>query len=243
MMKKLLLFLFSLFFLLVFAKPASANLLSIDKDGQIVWDVLGQEDAIGLAVPQSSDITLNKVAESSGDTNSLVSLEKKDGKVSLLVNEGGGRKSLDVTNWKDSVIEIEERPQVQKIQIAIAGDKFEIKNAGVSAVTSFPITVDPKTAKVSVTTQTGDKYISVFPREAAESALKSRVVDSLKTNQIVLTEEGNELTYKVNGEKLLNLFNVYKYPVDVEAQVSAYTGEIVKTNAPIWLTIASYLFS
>jgi hypothetical protein len=54
---------------------------------------------------------------------------------------------------------------------------------------------------------------------------------------------GNKLAYEIAGDRIVNLFNIYKYAVPVKVQVSASTGEIISIDQPTWLKVVSFLFA
>jgi len=109
--------------------------------------------------------------------------------------------------------------------------------------TDYPININPKKNEISVQTPSGIRFLSVLPVEAAESILRARVMTRLTGEKTFLLEgERGELVYEMNGEKVLNIFNLLDYPVEVKTKVSVLTGEIVEIDQPTWLRIVSFLF-
>lgn len=220
-------------FLLSFlwACPAEAGLIKIAKDGEIVWNVLSAEDSIALQIPKPSILSIKSVVES-GDGGDDVILSREGDKINLKVGIG---RELDVTNWSGDLLEVEERPDIKKLKISSKEGQFYIEQEGVTAGTSLPIKIDPKTSRFAVTTQTGDKYLAVLPYEAVQSSLRSRVLSEASGELIGIGEEGRDLSYSISGLKKINLFDIYTLQVKVTAKVSASTGEILKTDEPVWL--------
>lgn len=232
-----------LLFVLIFPLSVSAKILSIQSDGELVWSVLSSGTDVDLEIPKASYIEVKEVAKLKPAKDAKILLQKDGEKISMVVNADEYEKELDVTGWEDSIVEIEERPELQQISINIVDGRFAIRQKEVVAFTEYPISIDSKTAKLSVTTESGDRLVSILPYNAVESLVRTRIITRIAEGGIDLIEEERELTYKVNGEKLLNLFNVYEHPVQMNITVSASTGEIVNVDAPVWYKAISFLFT
>src|SRR3989344_7725394 len=116
-------------------------------------------------------------ADQTSDTNAKVSLSKLDGKVALDVSSELGQKSLDVTNYQDEIVEIEERPEVERFTISLSEGKFIIDQGGILAETYFTINIEPKTAELTLETPPGFRYLSILPREAVETILRAKTIN------------------------------------------------------------------
>jgi len=230
-----------LILLLCFPKKAGASLLVLKGSGEVVWNVLSQE--IALDTPKHSFIEVKKVADSDSPKTSQISLRKDEDKISLSVFSGNQEKEMDVSNWSDDLVEIEERPETQKVKIGLMDGQFLIIHKGIKAVTNLPITVDSRSASILLETPTGKKYLSIFPYEAVESVLRFKLINRIPDEKIEINEEGKELVYKVSGEKVFRLFNFYEYAIPISYRVSASTGEILSFDVPGWLKIFRPLFS
>lgn len=209
--------------------------MTVNKDGDLVWKVLSAEDMIALKVPER-EIDVKEVATSDLEKNSLILLERKDEKFYL--------NDLDVTDFEDDLVEIEERGKVKRIVIGVDQGLFTIEQNGVVASTEFPIIIDPKRNELALKTNSGSVFLSVLPIEAAESALRSRFISRLVNNNVNLTEyKLGVLSYSINGEKVLDIFSLFDYRIPVTAHVSASTGEILSIDGPEWFKIFGFLFS
>lgn len=216
----------------------------INENGEVIWKVLSSTDSISLSIPQREYLEVTDVAVSFEITSDArISLEKEDGNINLSIDSSEGSRNLDVTNWQDDLIEVEERGETKKLTIRIVDGEFSIEQKGISVVTSFPINIDPKKNEISVQTPSGARFLSVLPVEAAESALRAKVMTRLTDEKALLVEsDRGELVYVLSGEKILNFFNLLDYPVEVEASVSVLTGEIVHVEQPPWLIVLGFLF-
>lgn len=234
-MKKAL-FVLPLFFCALFFFPSSvhAALITVNPDGQVIWNVLAAEDSLALGVADRGDIKVSQSAD--GTQSGQIKLKKVNDK--LYLND------LDVTDWDNSLVEIEERGSVKKISIGLAGGDFTIEQNGIVARSGYPITVNPRDNELSVTTQSGAVYLSVLPLEAAESALRSKFVNKVDKNGVVLSQEDvGVLAYTIPGQKIINILGVYDYEIPVVAKVSASTGEVLAVDGPSWFKVFGFLFS
>lgn len=226
-----------------FSKSVDASLLLINKEGKIILRVLSSQDTAGLEIPRREYLAIKAVADQTSDSDAKVSLSKLDGKVTLDVSSSSGEKSLDVTNYQDEIVEVEERPEVERYTISLDEGKFIIDQDGISAETYFPININPQTAGLTLETPSGFRYLSILPREAVETILRAKTINRLKEgSRLVISEQNRELSYEIFGDKVIDIFNLLKYSVPVSSQVSASTGEILSVNQPTWLRILGFLF-
>jgi hypothetical protein len=242
--RKILLILVLVFLIfLASLRNANASLISIDKEGRIVINVLSAEKSVGLEIPQSEYLEIKNILSETPDSNAKISLVKNEGKTTLNVTSSSGNKSLDITNYKDEILVVEERPEVQKLTFFVSGDKFTLVQRGVYAETDYQINIDPISAKLTLEAPSGLRYLSVLPHQATDVVLKANFINRIDDEKrLTIKEEGSELTYEVFGDKVFNIFNLFEYGVPVSAKVSASTGEILSIEGPTWLKVINFLF-
>lgn len=235
-MKYKVLFIFLIIFL-ISTGDVSASLLTIDKDGNLSWNVLSYESSLALDVPGGTEIDVKKIASDAVGGKSIVTLKKENDKITL--TEVGGRE-LDVSSWEDDVVEVEERGSVKNLKVTINDGKFSLEQDNIKAKTDYPITIDAKENKISVETQTGDKYLAILPYDAAQSFLRTKIVTNVNSSDMEVVEYEKDISYLVNGEKVINLLNIYDLKLPVSAHISASTGEVMMVD-PSWLGVVNYL--
>jgi len=229
--------LFIAFLFFVFTGRVDASLLIIDKEGSLSWNVLSYEASLAIDVPGDTDIEVKKVGAEAVGTRTIVTLKKENDKITL--SEIGGRE-LDVSSWEDDVIEVEERGDVKKLKITIDDGKFVLEQDGVKAVTEYPIEIDAKENKISLETDTGYKYLALLPYDAAQSFLRTKIATNVNAGDMKVVEYEKDITYLINGEKVVNIFNIYDLKLPVSAYISASTGEVMMIE-PSWLGAVNYL--
>ncbi len=223
------------------AHPVHANYVTITNDGEIVTNVLSDTDEQIMKKGKPEKIDVTRVGEHELSTNPTVSLSKQDDKLQILVANAEGTKTLALPEKQDSLVEIEERPEIQRISIGFVDNQFSVRQRGFTALTNFPLTVDAKNARIVATTTTGDTFISVLPLEAVQSMIRSGIVTSVTDDMLTLQEEGNELQYKIKGEKIFSLLHIYDYAIPVEAYVSATDGTIKRIDSSTWYRFLNIL--
>jgi len=241
-MKFVAVFITSVLLVLSFSKNTFASLLVVNKQGQVSWNVLSFTTDGKPEIPQSLSLEI-KQSELNSQDETRLALVKDGENLNLKVLSGSSERNLNVGDVKDKVIEIEERPESQRVAFGILGNTFSIVQRNVSATTQFPININPKSAKVSVTTKSGERYLAIFPYEAYQSALRAKVLSG-QTEMMNLNEDiDGVLVYKIPGEKSINFFDIYTLSMPVVANISAQTGEVVSTEAPVWFKIISYILT
>ncbi|KKQ40748.1 MAG: hypothetical protein US60_C0054G0007 [Microgenomates group bacterium GW2011_GWC1_37_8] len=229
------------FLFLLAAAPAEAKLVTINDMGEIVWSVLSDEASITLE-PTSSFIEIKKIDQDKPDQKPVVSLGKQDGKISLKVSSENGTKELEINKNENNLIEIEERPEVNKLIIGVQNDKFRLEQKGVVAYTENQINIDASSAKLKVATSKGDEFLTILPYEAVEAALRTKLLTSVSRGKLEISEHEGELQYKMDGNKTFNLFDLYAYSIPVTAYVSPLSGELLSIDSPGWYKYVSFLF-
>jgi hypothetical protein len=227
-----------LFFFAFADSPLASSFVVVDSEGKVIVNVLAEEASL-LSVPEPAGLDVKNLADQSSG-NRLISLAKNGNDISLKV---GDEKSFDVTNWKDNLVEVEEKENVKKVVISLKDGHFVISQEGFTALTDFPIQIDPRKNRFIIGTPSGEKYLAILPYDAVQSALRSKAVTTVDPEPLKITEEEKDLSYLVAGKKSLNIFNVYNLTFAVEAKVSASTGEILSTNEPAWLKVLSFFLT
>lgn len=232
-------FLFLLLFTLS-AESVKAGLVTINKEGEVIINVLAYSDKLSLEISKKSEIDISKIADELSSSGEKISLYKEGDIVNLEISGEDEIKKLDVTGWENEVVEIEEREDTKKVRILLVDNKFAIEQNGFVATTEYPIDVDAEKNNISLNTPTGSVHLSILPFNAAETLLKSKTLTTVTSASLVEKDPG-KLIYEISGEREINLFNIFNYSVEVKAQVSVLTGEILFIDQPVWLKAISIL--
>lgn len=120
-----------------------------------------------------------------------------------------------------------------------------VVSSGSGALSNFPLTIDPETNTLTVTTKTGVKNIVVLPDVAIKNLLTSKVLDDITSEKakgkiasvatiVKLDEEEGELVYKIQGFRKHTFLGLNLLKTKVEAFVSAESGQVIKTTQSLW---------
>lgn len=235
MVKKILVLIF-LLAPFVFVSSASASLVTVEEDGEVVVNVLSAEDGVELEIADSGDIEVTQVADGDVEGKGKVTLGKVGEELVLNISTDSGVKRLDVTDYDRSLIEVERRSNVERMTISAVNDSFLIRQRGVIVKTDYEISIDPEDAGLTLKTPTGYKYVSITPKEAVDTMLRSKLISRIAfDNSVELKETDQELSYEIRGDKIFNILSLFEYKIPVRTKVSASTGEIVSVDEPDWL--------
>ncbi len=240
-MKKFLTIIVVAFLFVITAKNTKAKLLTVNNEGEVVWNVLSLQDEVWVD-NEIEDFSVRQVTQVNSVGNELINISQKDGEVKLSVGSGESTKEINLDNTNQELIEIEERQATQKLLIGKRDGHFTIQQSGITVNTLLPIQINPKTAKLSLTTSSGENYLYVLPRDAIRSILRTKVITDTK-GDLELTEVNDSLVYKIPGEKVIPLLNLYNYSFAFDSYVSAQTGELVSVDAPTWYKIFGFLIT
>ncbi len=234
-MRKLPFLLSLVLFLLSSSLVCASSLVQIDSDGNMIVNVLSAQSQLALDLPAGGVLEVKKIANRTLEESQIV-LKKEGEKYNLYFGESS---SLDITNWKESVVQIEEKEENKKAEVVLENGEFVLVQAGVKASIPFPIKISPRQKRFQVETPYGDKYLVVLPLEAALISLRSKSLSRLDETPLELIEENKDIVYRIFGKKTINIFNFYNLDTNVVTKVSASTGEVVAVEEPLWLKILS----
>ena len=147
-----------------------------------------------------------------------------------------------------SGVHMNEQGQQMKIQMQ-ENNKCQLEVEGIVAECPAGMTqekVQEKT-KLHVSMSNGkNAEIKVMPNTASETALtrlRMKVCSEENNCTIELKEVGKgeqvKMAYEVKSERSSRVLGMFKAKMNVEAQVDAETGELVRTNKPWWAFLAS----
>ncbi|TSC85788.1 MAG: Uncharacterized protein G01um10147_1064 [Microgenomates group bacterium Gr01-1014_7] len=129
----------------------------------------------------------------------------------------------------------------EEIKVATAPGQIALVNKKVGALLNFPLSVNPTTRQLTVTTPAGSKVVAVLPEKAINNMLAAHIMDDViseKVNnslasvpELVRLEIKNGiLGYQVKGTKTHKLLGVIPLKTDVETFISAENGQVVETS-------------
>ena len=240
---KPLIFLLTLFLGLVASTTVvRAALVQIGSDGNFVVNVLSITRSEDIDFSESEGIEVKRLINNETSSSSRIALTNNNGNMELTVEDGVDKKVLDISTYEEDVLEIEERPKVNRLSIRVQDGKFILEQDGVVVSTEYNLNIDPKTATLSVSTPTGHKFLTILPKSAADSVVNARILSKIYEIDLRETSVGI-LSYDIQGHKDINIFNLINYEAPINAHVAVSTGEVIFVERPKWLEILGFLFA
>ncbi len=187
--------------------------------------------------------TPEKIKSEIRQGNLRIKFEIENGKVKIetKVKEAENEVELENEAENEAVKEVETELEKENVKIATAPGQIALVNKRVGALSNFPISVDPTTRQLTVTTPAGVKVVAVLPQRAIDNMLAAHVMDDVvgeKVNNnlgsipdlVKLETKNGVLVYKVKGNKTHKLLGFIPIKTGVEAFVSAENGQVVEST-------------
>ena len=162
--------------------------------------------------------------------------------VNKVENDEGDEVELEDDELEEVEDEIDDELEDEGIEISTdSGRPMVIKNQ-VAASTEFPLSIDVGTNQLIITTQDGQKVVTVLPDQAVQYLLATGIINSVNLTQesdipttsmgpvesiVQLKVRNNEPVYEIEGIKMFRLFAFIPVSQPVKAIVSAQTGDLV----------------
>lgn len=176
-----------------------------------------------------------------GDLRIKFEVENGKIKIETKVKSGANETELENEAENEAVKEVEKELEKADVKIATAPGQVALVNKKVGALSTFPLSVNPTTKELTVTTPAGSKVVAVLPQQAIDNMLASRVMDDVVSEKVnnnlasipdlvKLETENGVLGYKVKGTKTHKLLGFIPIKTAVEAFVSAENGQVVQSS-------------
>lgn len=143
---------------------------------------------------------------------------------------------------EEEEFEVREGANKSKIKIRSGKNKFEFQQEGTkfSVESDFPLSVNPTTRELTVTTPAGTRVVAVLPQQAIDNMLAVGIVTT--TTEVGLkTESDGSLSYDIDGAKNEKLLGVFDVAVPKNLIVSAQTGQVLTVNQSVFSKILDFL--
>ena len=104
--------------------------------------------------------------------------------------------------------------------------QFQQNGVNVQVQGNTPLSVNPTTKELTVTTPQGSKTVTVLPDQALQNLIGNGVI-STQSGIVLSTDANGNPVYQVNGVKYEKLFGIFNITIDKTGQVSAVNGQIL----------------
>lgn len=187
--------------------------------------------------------TPEKIKSEIRQGNLRIKFEIENGqvKVETKVKTAENETELEDEAEDEAIKEVAKELEKAEIKVATAPGQIALVNKGVGALSSFPLSVNPTTRQLSVTTPAGSKVVAVLPQQAINNMLAAHIIDEVVSEKVNnnlasvpelvrLESKNGVLGYQVRGTRTHKLLGVIPIKTGVEAFVSAENGQVVESS-------------
>lgn len=187
--------------------------------------------------------TPEKIKSEIRQGNLRVKFEIENGQVKIetKVKEAENETELENEVENEAVKEVETELEKEGVKIATAPGQIALVNKRVGALSTFPLSVNPTTRQLTVTTPAGSKVVAVLPEKAINNMLAAHIMDDVVSEKVnnslasvpelvKLEIKNGVLGYQVKGTKTHKLLGLIPIKTAVATFVSAENGQVVETS-------------
>lgn len=166
----------------------------------------------------------------------------------MLLADGSGTNQGDIDNVEKPRSKIQGEGQFmfenkRVMQFSEEDGKIKLQ-AGTHIAECIGCELNQEDGKLKAKMSNGkDSEIKVMPDQANFKALERLQLKSCNNCSIELKEVGKgdnvKMAYEIKTQKQARMFGIFKTNMNVEAQVDAETGEVIRTKKPWWAFLAS----
>lgn len=218
-----------------------------------------QQERLEVSTSSSSD---DEVETKNFNKNSVVKFESRAGVSKLSVKSDDNTVEEEILLEEDSEVEIgEDASDSGKIKVGKRGNDFTIANLGVRTRTNFPLTVNPETNQLVISTPSGEKTV-ILPSEAIQNMINNAGFDVVESSEpeeddstesgeledstisgeldetndelLLLVNDQGELVYEAEGIDQQRFLGLLPVGIRKKVQVNAETGAVVSVESPFF---------
>lgn len=209
-----------------------------------------QETAQGHLESQSEGNKTELNLESNG---THVEIKREDnGSIKITTHKADGTEVQLQTNVLDQINEALKEKDIEVSTSSANG--FAITSVGVQAETNLPVTFDPSTKSLAVTTANGTKDLTTLPHQAVQNVLQQKLLTNVLSagnqttpnaiagnNTVTLTELNQQPVYTIQGVLNRNLLGLFPMAYRRTVYVSAQDGAILQTQQAFFTQVLQAL--
>lgn len=181
-----------------------------------------------------------------------------NGQVVLNVeNEDGEEVEIEDDELEELENEVEDELEDDDIRLVPTTDnQLALTQNKIAALTNFPLSINVETKELIITTPAGQKVVTVLPDEAVQNLLATGIINNIETlptdtaiqdqldiltGVVEIETRGDELVYKIKGNKTHFILGIIPVTTPVTAFVSTDTGQTVAKQQSILTNIIDLL--
>ncbi len=186
------------------------------------------------------------------EDNGAVKVEIEQGKSKFKYQSENGKVQLEA----EDEAKVENELEQEGIKVSSSSGNLVIAKNKFAAKINFPLSVDPNTKQLIVTTPAGQKAVTILPDQAVQNLLTRSILSEIGNQEVSadltnklgsldgvvqLESKDNEVVYKVDGLKTRKLLGLIPVTVPATAYVSAQTGSVTSLNQSVLANLLDLL--
>lgn len=181
--------------------------------------------------------------------------------VTKFKDENGKEVELEATEEAEILDKAKNELEGDDIQIATGSAELGFTQKGRRVRTNFPLSVNPATGQLFVTTPSGTKVVTILPQQAIENMIDAGVLtrteepqnppplDASGTAQVLsvgnasieLTEVNSQPTYAISGIKAQKMLGFIPVDIKIKTYVSTADGSLIKIQESLFSRILDFI--
>lgn len=167
--------------------------------------------------------------------------------VAKFKDENGEELELEATEEAEILDELENELEDDDIKIATGSGQTGFVQKGRRVRTNFPLSINPSTGELFVTTPSGTKVVTILPQEAVDNMIRAGVLTrleepptpttpgatssagttSVEGAPIEITEVNNTPVYVISGVKAQKMLGFIPVDIKIKTFVSTADGSLI----------------
>jgi hypothetical protein len=150
-------------------------------------------------------------------------------------NSEGRQLQISESDLRSAEITLNKVLDKKNLRLSITEDNnFALVEGSVFALTSMPVHVNIDSHNIYLVTGEGKKQLKILPEEAVIAAVELKSFEKLSRDSVPTIEDlGEELAYKVIGDKTYKAFGYFKVVAKQNVYITAETGDVVEGDQPL----------
>lgn len=186
--------------------------------------------------------------------------QEGDKVVTKFKDENGKEAELEATEEAEILDNLDKKLDDDDIKIATGSAELGFIQKGRRVRTNFPLSINPSTGELFVTTPSGVKIVTILPQEAVENMINAGVltrleeppvpttpestssgVVSVEGAPIEITEANNTPAYVISGVKAQKMLGFIPVDIKIKTYVSTTDGSLIKIQESLFSRILDLL--
>lgn len=125
-------------------------------------------------------------------------------------------------------------PFAQDFEIKAENNRLKLKHGSIEAYSRFPVSVNPETKELTVSTPNGERVVSILPEQVIEALKQNGIPFSALAASLEIEAESDKVRYQAIIQKQEKLLGLFPLTFTDTVHISVDSGDV--EIAPVSLT-------